>query len=377
MSEFNKVTCLFVLKGSALNRKMNTGYENLAWGLAEKGINIHILSGGKAPESHDYKFPSNVNYHFIEKTPDNPLNFLPLFNDIVSKNNINMVVGWIVNIAPLAMANKMSGIDFIASQGQMPPRSILLRFIKNSLLGKMSLIEAFKVVSNIYRFIKVCKKMIANSVAVKNAWVKNYHLNSDICHVITRGIDTDVYQFKRKNRSDRLKLLFVGNVHKPKGLDDLVAAMEFVSYPVTITLCGKGEKSYIDYLDDKLVSYKFGHELVYAGTKLTNDLVSYYQDCDIFVFPSYSEGMPKVLLEAMSCGCPVVCSNIEPHLEVIQDGINGIIVPVKSPRHLAMGIVRYIEDPYFAEACGLNARRTIEQRFSKGHEISSWLEILG
>lgn len=53
---------LFVNKQSALNRKMNTGIENLAWGLAERGFSVYIVCGGNKPENINYHFTSNVRY---------------------------------------------------------------------------------------------------------------------------------------------------------------------------------------------------------------------------------------------------------------------------------------------------------------------------
>ena len=59
-----RIRILFVMKGSALNRGMNTGIENLAWKLADFVYEIHILAGGSEPFQHRYHIPSNVTYHF-------------------------------------------------------------------------------------------------------------------------------------------------------------------------------------------------------------------------------------------------------------------------------------------------------------------------
>ncbi|MGM0520095.1 MAG: hypothetical protein ACQERD_10675 [Campylobacterota bacterium] len=65
---------LFVVTNSALNRGMNTGLENLAWGLAERGVEIHVLSGGNRPKTHKYDLPQNVYYHFTGLSGENFLN---------------------------------------------------------------------------------------------------------------------------------------------------------------------------------------------------------------------------------------------------------------------------------------------------------------
>lgn len=372
-----QITCLFVLKSSALNRGMNTGCENLAWGLAEKGVNIHILAGGDKPNSHDYNVPDNVYYHFTGKSPDNPLSFIPVFDEIIRKQKIDIVIGWIVNIASIAVLSKYHHIKFIANQGQMPPRSIILRFIKRALFREIGFREAIKIIANIYEYLNILKKFVSNSQAVQDAWISTYNFNPEICHVIRRGIDINTYQLDKKRVSNnRYNVLFVGDVHEPKGLNDLVSALRFISFPITLTLCGKGDPIYIKSLHDKVVGYNFGHDLVYTGPQNPKDLIRYYNQCDFFVFPSYSEGMPKALLEAMSCGCPVICSDIKPHQEVVQHNKNGLIVPIKSPKILAEAILKYIENPDLGENCAINARKTIEDGFSKEHEINGWLNLL-
>jgi len=371
------MNCLFVLKGSALNRGMNTGSENLAWGLAENGLTIHILCGGNEPAVHGYKIAENVHYHFTGKSGDNPIAYIPAFHEIVQAHKINAVIGWISLIAPLAAEAKDYDISFIASQGQMPPRSVVLSFIKRALLKRMGIVEALKALASIYSFPRKVKGVVSNSLTVQSASISAYRLNKDKCHVIHRGIDTSIFQFKKKRyQTDRFNVTFAGRVHEPKGLDDLVSALAFVPYPVTVTLCGNGEPVYIAAILEKLRSFNLGHDLIYAGPQSPSELLRYFHDCDIFAFPSHSEGMPKALLEAMCCGCPVVCSDILPHKEVVQDGKNGLMVPVKSPKDLANAIIRYIENPTLRELCGRNARQTIEDRFSKQRELDSWLQLL-
>ena len=377
MSVKNQVTCLYVLTSSALNRGMNTGCENLVWGLAEKGVVIHILAGGNRPATHNYKIPKNVHYHFTGVSGENPISFVPAFLEIIEKYEINVVLGWIINIAALAATVNNREIRFIASLGQMPPRSIFLRFFKRALLGKMHILDVFKLIFHINNFPERSEKIVSNSNAVQSASISAYRLSTDKCSVIPRGIDTNIYDFCEKNREpSRFNLLFSGNVHKPKGIGEIVSALEFIPFPITITLCGNGDKTYIEFLENKVKSFAVNHALVYAGALNQEELVKYYHDCDIFVFPSYWEGMPKALLEAMSCGCPVICSDIAPHREIMQHGENGLMVPVKSPTNLANAILKYIENPELRESCAINARKTIEDRFKKEQEIDNWLQVL-
>ena len=86
--------------------------------------------------------------------------------------------------------------------------------------------------------------------------------------------------------------------------------------------------------------------------------------------------MPRALLEAMSCGCPVICSDIPPHREAVINEINGIMVSVKSPQSLAQGILKCINNPEIIKPISINARKTIEEKFSKESEINKWTEVI-
>lgn len=367
---------LFVLTNSALNRGMNTGLENLAWGLAERGVRVHILTGGEQPEHHGYSLPDTVSYHFTDQSGENPASFLPLFEEIVHEHPIEAVVGWIINTALLANSPAAKGIRFIANLGQMPPRSVLLRFLKQALLGRMGFGEAFRLIISIYRYASICHLIISNSDAVKKKSLLAYGLVPEKCLVVRRGVDTDAYVFRLREGKlgGVIKVLFAGNISEAKGIGDLVQALCLLQVPIELRLCGPASKDYIEQIVSAIEGTP--HRIEHMGPVGQKELISFYRQCDLFVFPSHSEGMPKALLEAMSCGCPVVCSDIEPHKEVIENAQNGLMVPVRSPQALADAIEQLIDDSALREKCSQNARETVEMSFSKESEIDSWMRVL-
>lgn len=366
---------LFILTNSALRRGMNTGLENLAWGLAERGIEVHVLSGGSKPYSHEYELPSNVHYYFTDKDGNNPITFISKYKQIVDEYNIDGVVGWILNIAALATLDISKNIAFVSNQGQMPPRSVPLSFIKRALLQKLSLLDALKVIYFIKKFSSRADKVVSNSNAVQRACIKSYFLHPSKCQTIHRGVDTEIYKRLKNNRNQKITLLFTGNIAFSKGLNELVEGLEFLEYPVQLVLCGSDKQNYITLLKQKMNDKKV-HELKYLGVLQQDMLASNLQRCDVFVFPSHTEGMPKSLLEALSCGCAVVCSDIPPHKEIIKHEHNGLLAKVKSPKDIASAINRFISDESLRKECGINARKTVEERFSKDAEIDSWMNVL-
>jgi N,N'-diacetylbacillosaminyl-diphospho-undecaprenol alpha-1,3-N-acetylgalactosaminyltransferase len=85
---------------------------------------------------------------------------------------------------------------------------------------------------------------------------------------------------------------------------------------------------------------------------------------DVFVFPSaYREGIPRVLLEAASMGLPLVTTNSPGCNEVVEDGVNGFLVPVRDSAALSQAILRLIRQPEMRQRFGVVSRQRAVERF--------------
>lgn len=85
---------------------------------------------------------------------------------------------------------------------------------------------------------------------------------------------------------------------------------------------------------------------------------------DIFALPTLGEGLGISILEAMAASCAVVVSDLPPVLEIVQDGVNGLVVPMRDSASLADGIMRVVEDHRLRHRLGMEGRRTVQSRFS-------------
>jgi len=390
-------TLLFVIKGSALNRGMNTGIENLAWGLADLGCNVHILTGGTKPLKHDYLIPISVNYHFTGRGGA-PSEFVRPYQKLLTRFRFDAVIGWVKNIGSLAHVTPRLTQEvnprFIANQGfittSLESENFFLRLLRRIKLNTFRLNSragGFAVLFNALIRPATYYKKIDHVIAISQAVSLNvqniYGLEAEKCSVVHRGVDEKLFtppaRLSQNDSSQNItNLLYTGNITKAKGIEDVVDALKKISEPIRLVLCGNASKQYIAALNTRLVTSKLGprHILEWRGSLTREELVREYQKADLFVFCSHSEGLGKSLIEAMACGLPVIVSDIPVFQEIVTNGKDGLVVPTGSSADIAKAVRRYLSDSQLRENCGLMARQTVQQNFSAHNEISSWLAIL-
>jgi glycosyltransferase involved in cell wall biosynthesis len=102
----------------------------------------------------------------------------------------------------------------------------------------------------------------------------------------------------------------------------------------------------------------------------------YYNAADCFVIPSSSgEGLPMVLLEAMSCGLPVVSTITGGTAEIIKEGVNGFLAPPRDPSALANAVSKALSQKTASSAIGRKNRKAIEKDFTWDKNLQKLHEI--
>lgn len=173
----------------------------------------------------------------------------------------------------------------------------------------------------------------------KSYLLYNYH-KLDLCDGPVKT------KISRDNKTGKTRLLFMGGFNRHKGLLDLFTALESIDDNLySLDLCG-GYNSDDKELKNVLEKFCSGNKRSivnhgYVSGKKKNNI---FINSDIFVLPSYSEGLPVVLLEAMAAGCAIITTDVGAITEVVKDNENGIII---SPGHviaLKEAILRLIND---------------------------------
>lgn len=115
--------------------------------------------------------------------------------------------------------------------------------------------------------------------------------------------------------------------------------------------------------------------LQYLGA--TNDVRPFIEECHVYVLPSYHEGMPRTVLEAMAMARPIITTDAPGCRDTVADGDNGFLVPVKNPQALAQAMEKFIEQPELIEKMRLRSRSLAENRFDVHMVNDQMLKIIG
>lgn len=171
----------------------------------------------------------------------------------------------------------------------------------------------------------------------------------------------------------RSKLLFLGRICREKGIGELLG--------VILKLRNKYQNIHL-YLggiwvdkDIKEEAEKLSECVTWLGWVSGEEKRKCLEECDIFVLPSYFEGQPVSVLEAMAHGCAVVASETGGIPYMISDGQTGILVKPKEEEELMRGIERVLSDAELCRRLGENARRKVEEEFSIDHNMEELLQI--
>jgi glycosyltransferase involved in cell wall biosynthesis len=105
------------------------------------------------------------------------------------------------------------------------------------------------------------------------------------------------------------------------------------------------------------------------------EMVPIFHSTHIACLPSYREGLPKVLIEAASCGLPIVSTDVPGCREIVRDNYNGILVPKCDSFSLSNALLRLIEDPDLRAKMGKRSRELVLDKFSSKHVIANTLNI--
>ncbi len=215
------------------------------------------------------------------------------------------------------------------------------------------------------------KKMICVSEGVKNSFIRQ-GVDKSKCVVVYNGIAIETVpkaspQDIRKTWGIADKDILIGAVGsliKRKGIRDLIEATAIVAkrseHPLKCMIIGKGQEK--GNLIEMVKRKNLDGRVIFTGFQ--SDAISYINALDIFVLASKSEGLPRVILEAMLMERPVVASDVIGSSELVVNGETGFLFPVGRADMLAEAILKLVENAELRERMGKNGRNLVIENFS-------------
>ena len=160
-----------------------------------------------------------------------------------------------------------------------------------------------------------------------------------------------------------VQVLFLGNLSQQKGVFDLIEAMESIDGVQLNLVGGEDEAGISQKIRQILTKRDLEQKITLTGPMHGNKKMEFLQHADIFVLPSYAEGLPISLLEAMSVGLPVIVTPVGGIPSVITDNQEGMFVNAGNVAQLAEAITRLAEDSTLRKQMGDAAKKRCEEEY--------------
>ncbi len=228
-------------------------------------------------------------------------------------------------------------------------------------------------------YIKFVLKNVSHVLCQGDSWKSFYHQfaggNSSKYIVLHNWLDVQHYINNRPvystENTKKIHILFLGWIEQNKGVFELLEAIDIVrNLPIQVSMGGNGRD--IERLQQLMIEKKLTNTVSLLSWVHKEQKMSLLQTTDIFVLPSYKEGYPNALLEAMASGIPSIASNVGGVPDIITDGVNGCLITPKNSQMLAEKIKYLVENEAIRMEMSKKAKSTVLQN----NQLQTAVEIL-
>lgn len=238
--------------------------------------------------------------------------------------------------------------------------------------GKRGLLR--KLIQRLYRFgLSRSRKVFFQNPDDEALFRQLKLLPADIPSCVVNGSGVDVADYALAPLPEKPSFLLIARLLGDKGVREYAQAARKVKaqYPDAVFRL-------VGWIDDNpdAISQQELDEWVNSGTveflgKLA-DVRPAIADSNVYVLPSYREGTPRTVLEAMAMGRPVITTDAPGCRETVTDGDNGFLVPVKAVDELAAAMVKFLENPELVAGMGERSRLVAEQKYDV-HRVNEFM----
>jgi len=225
-----------------------------------------------------------------------------------------------------------------------------------------------------YRLLRDASRVIALS-RVEAEQYRSVGVPEEKIEVIPNGIDLSEYAdlppkgcFRQKFgiKEEEKIVLYLGRIHRIKGLDILVEAFAKVIEDlgdIRLVVVGPDD-GYLNELKALINALKIEDNVLILDPLYGEDKLETYVDADVYVLPSRYEAFSISLLEAYACGKPVIASRVGGLTDIVVEGITGLLVETRDVRKLTRSMLSLLNDDDRAKEMGLRSKQFVKENFT-------------
>jgi glycosyltransferase involved in cell wall biosynthesis len=190
-------------------------------------------------------------------------------------------------------------------------------------------------------------------------------------------VDFTKFNIDKKLSERECVIGYIGRLSEVKGILDLMKAFPIIfekNQEVKILIGGDG--NLYSEIESFVNENSFNVRVIMTGWIPRNDMSRILNELKLLVLPSHSEALPNILLEAMSCGTPVLATPVGAIPDIIKDGETGFLLESSDPHHLANKIVELLDKPELLEKISKNAYAWVRENFSEEKTVETWRRML-
>lgn len=182
---------------------------------------------------------------------------------------------------------------------------------------------------------------------------------------VVNGSGVNLNRFQRTSYPECTTFFMLSRLLKSKGVCEYLEAARIVKEKnpeVKFFILGKYETSMQDAVDKEYVE-NFIRDGIVERFEETSDVRPYYSKCSVYVLPSYREGTPRTVLEAMAMGRPIITTDTHGCRETAVHGKNGFLVPIKDIEALAEKMMWFVNNPQVISIMGEESIKLVQEKF--------------
>ena len=195
--------------------------------------------------------------------------------------------------------------------------------------------------------------------------------------VVRCGVDLDEFAPRGPYADDELRILTVGRVDAMKGTVVLLEALQRLAErglrPTLIVVGDGASKAKAIAMAERL---GVSHQVRWEGAVGQDRIRDYYAGCDVFCLPSFAEGIPIVLMEAMAMEVPVVANAITGIVELVENGVSGFLVRPGRVDELTEQLAKLLEDPALRRSMGRAGRARVQSEYDLKTNVRRLARVL-